>query len=92
MRSAGYWIIGCKRLVSSIIQKCVKCRQLRQDVSSQKMSDLPADRLRPHSPLWESIPLGRGRLQLGVPEVAMLTAKDGVFSLHASPPEPFILK
>ena len=50
VRSAGYWIIGCKRLVSSIIQKCVKCRKLRQDVSSQKMSDLPADRVQPAPP------------------------------------------
>ena len=50
IRSAGYWIIGCKRLVSSVIQKCVKCRKLRQDVSSQKMSDLPADRVQPAPP------------------------------------------
>ena len=50
VRLAGYWIIGCKRLVCSIIQKCVKCRKLRQDVSSQKMSDLPADRVQPAPP------------------------------------------
>ena len=24
--SAGYWIIGCKQLISATIQKCVKCR------------------------------------------------------------------
>ena len=50
VRLAGYWIIGYKRLVCSIIQKCVKCRKLRQDVSSQKMSDLPADRVQPAPP------------------------------------------
>lgn len=28
IRGAGYWIIGGKRLVSSVIHKCVTCRKL----------------------------------------------------------------
>ncbi|KAM9828380.1 uncharacterized protein ACBT44_022570 [Syngnathus typhle] len=29
LRAAGFWIIGSKRLVSSVIHKCVLCRKLR---------------------------------------------------------------
>lgn len=45
IRTAGLWILGGKRLVSSILQKCVICRRLRGSVETQKMSNLPADRL-----------------------------------------------
>ncbi|XP_040908610.1 uncharacterized protein LOC121191510 [Toxotes jaculatrix] len=47
IRAAGYWIIGSKRLVSSVIHKCVTCRKLRGRLEEQKMADLPADRLTP---------------------------------------------
>ena len=50
VRMAGYWIIGGKRLVSSIIHKCVKCRKLRGRGERQKMADLPPDRLEPAPP------------------------------------------
>ena len=43
--SAGFWIVGGKRHISSVLHQCVKCRRLRGDVVSQKMSDLPADRV-----------------------------------------------
>ena len=29
IRSAGYWVIGGKRTISSVIQSCVTCRKLR---------------------------------------------------------------
>lgn len=45
LRGAGFWIIGSKRLVSSVIHKCVLCRKLRGQLQIQKMSDLPVDRL-----------------------------------------------
>ncbi|XP_028254480.1 uncharacterized protein LOC114430714 [Parambassis ranga] len=45
IRAAGLWITGSKRLVSSILYKCVICRKLRGALQVQKMSDLPADRL-----------------------------------------------
>lgn len=50
IRAAGYWIIGSKRLVSSVIHKCVTCCKLRGRLENQKMADLPADRLTPEPP------------------------------------------
>lgn len=50
IRSAGIWIVGGKRLVSSVIYKCVTCRKLRGKQQVQKMADLPADRLEPGPP------------------------------------------
>ena len=50
VRAAGLWIIGGKRLVSSIIHKCVICRKLRGRQMLQQMADLPADRLQPGPP------------------------------------------
>ncbi|XP_071153733.1 uncharacterized protein [Mytilus edulis] len=50
IRSAGFWIVGAKRLISSIIHKCVTCRKLRGKTEYQIMSDLPEDRLEPSPP------------------------------------------
>ena len=47
VRSSGFWITGCKRLVSSLIHRCVMCRKLRGKLEVQKMSDLPSDRITP---------------------------------------------
>ncbi|CAL9691166.1 unnamed protein product [Knipowitschia caucasica] len=44
IRQAGLWIVGCKRLVSSIIHCCVTCRKLRGKQVIQKMADLPSER------------------------------------------------
>ncbi|XP_051239353.1 uncharacterized protein LOC127353832 [Dicentrarchus labrax] len=45
LRSAGLWLIGGKKLVSTVIHKCVTCKRLRGKLEEQKMSELPADRL-----------------------------------------------
>ncbi|XP_062602313.1 uncharacterized protein LOC134264026, partial [Saccostrea cucullata] len=45
VRSAGYWIVGCKKLVSSVIYNCVICRKLRGRLEHQKMADLPSVRV-----------------------------------------------
>ncbi|XP_073504767.1 uncharacterized protein [Phyllobates terribilis] len=45
IRTAGLWIVGAKKLISSVIFKCVTCRRLRGSTQTQKMADLPADRL-----------------------------------------------
>ena len=45
IRSHGYWVIGGKRLVSSIIHACVTCRKLRGKFQQQQMAELPADRV-----------------------------------------------
>ncbi|XP_062573639.1 uncharacterized protein LOC134235517 [Saccostrea cucullata] len=50
VRSAGFWIVGSKRLISSILYKCVICRKLRRGVENQKMADLPIDRTQPGPP------------------------------------------
>ncbi|KAK3750306.1 hypothetical protein QZH41_001774 [Actinostola sp. cb2023] len=47
---SGFWIVGVGRLVSSIIDKCVKCKKLRGQVQQQLMADLPAERLTPSPP------------------------------------------
>ena len=45
IRKGGFWITGGKRLVSSVILSCVKCRRLRGKLEGQKMADLPSDGL-----------------------------------------------
>ncbi|XP_033103443.1 uncharacterized protein LOC117106200 [Anneissia japonica] len=45
VREAGYWVVGCKKLVSSIIHHCLTCRKLRGKLSIQRMADLPSDRI-----------------------------------------------
>ncbi|XP_046547595.1 uncharacterized protein LOC124257539 [Haliotis rubra] len=50
VRAAGLWITSGKRLINSVIFKCVKCRKLRGRGAEQKMADLPEDRLTPCPP------------------------------------------
>ncbi|VDH98411.1 Hypothetical predicted protein [Mytilus galloprovincialis] len=50
LRSGGFWVIGSKRLVSTITRQCVTCKKLRGQFKVQKMSDLPEDRLTPGPP------------------------------------------
>ncbi|XP_060745195.1 uncharacterized protein LOC132858752 [Tachysurus vachellii] len=50
IRSAGYWIIGVKRRVNNLIHSCVICRKLRRGCETQKMADLPIDRLSTEPP------------------------------------------
>lgn len=40
VRSCWFWETGCKRLISSLIHKCVTCRRQRGQLAYQ-MSDLP---------------------------------------------------
>ncbi|XP_041480432.1 uncharacterized protein LOC121427921 [Lytechinus variegatus] len=50
IRSSGYWIIGCRSIVSSLISKCVICIKSRGKPRGQKMADLPQDRVDPSPP------------------------------------------
>ena len=50
IRRAGLWITGLKRLVYSVISKCVLCRRFRGNITTQKMSDLPEERLKSCQP------------------------------------------
>lgn len=50
IRSAGYWIIGCRRQVNSYLQRCVICKKLRGKQQQPKMADLAEVRLQPAPP------------------------------------------
>ena len=50
IRSSGFWIIGGKRLINSVLNKCVKCRISRGRAIEQRMADLPPERLTPDPP------------------------------------------
>ena len=50
IRSAGYWIIGCNRIVRSLISKCVLYRRWRSNLQIQKMASLPEDRVESTEP------------------------------------------
>ncbi|KAK3506465.1 hypothetical protein QTP70_000933 [Hemibagrus guttatus] len=50
IRNAGYWIVGVKKLINSILHKCVMCNKLRGKITEQKMADLPIDRLSTEPP------------------------------------------
>lgn len=50
IRSAGYWIENLSSVVATFIHKCVPCRKLRRPTESQKMSDLPSERVNPSAP------------------------------------------
>ena len=44
IRESGYWIIGCKGIVSRIIHKCISCRRFCGRLQYQRMASLPEDR------------------------------------------------
>lgn len=50
IRSAGLWVVGGKRIVQKVIHNCVVCRKLRGMFASQKMSELPVERVNQSSP------------------------------------------
>ena len=50
IRSCGFWIVGCRRIVSSLIAKCVTCTRFRGKPRGQKMADLPKERLEASPP------------------------------------------
>jgi hypothetical protein len=50
LRSDGFWIVGAKRLVTSVIHRCFQCRRLRGKPAHQHMASLPADRVTPSAP------------------------------------------
>ncbi len=42
--------MGVRKLINSILHKCVICNKLRGKVTEQKMADLPIDRLSTEPP------------------------------------------
>ena len=50
IRSKGYWIVGCRSVVATLIHACTLCRKLRGKKGEQLMAELPVDRLEPSPP------------------------------------------
>ena len=50
LRSNGFWVLGAKKAIQSLIHRCVFCKKLRGSVEEQKMANLPDDRLTPGPP------------------------------------------
>ena len=50
LRNQGYWVIGASKEIASLIHNCVKCRRLRRQEQTQKMADLPNERVKPAPP------------------------------------------
>ena len=49
-----YWVINLKRMVKSVVYKCVPCLAYRQLTMNQVMGKLPIERVKP-APPWYSI-------------------------------------
>ncbi len=41
IRTAGFWLMGAKRCISSLLHGCVTCRRLRGKMEHQQMAALP---------------------------------------------------
>ena len=52
IREAGYCPVGGRRRTSNLISSCVSCRILRAPLMSQKMADLPEERLYKTPPFY----------------------------------------
>ena len=50
IRTAGYWIVGCRRRIISHIRYCVRCRKLCGRQQQPQMADLAEARLQPAPP------------------------------------------
>ncbi|XP_039907300.1 uncharacterized protein LOC120746094 [Simochromis diagramma] len=50
LRANGFWVIGGSKLVAKMIHTCVLCRKLRRPTESQRMAELPKERLEASAP------------------------------------------
>ncbi|XP_077991041.1 uncharacterized protein LOC144445377 [Glandiceps talaboti] len=50
LRSSGFWVVNCSAAVTTCIFRCIECRKLRGKANTQRMADLPKDRLEPSPP------------------------------------------
>ncbi|XP_049336637.1 uncharacterized protein LOC125802479 [Astyanax mexicanus] len=50
LRANGYWVLSGSKVVANHIKQCVTCRRARRPTETQKMADLPADRVNPSPP------------------------------------------
>ncbi|KAL4006299.1 tumor suppressor p53-binding protein 1 [Sarotherodon galilaeus] len=45
IRAAGFWMVGAKRAISTVLFKCVTCKKLRGKAECQQMGNLPSERM-----------------------------------------------
>ena len=45
-----YWILRARPVIRQVLQRCVTCKRLQGSLETQKMADLPDDRLTPNKP------------------------------------------
>lgn len=85
LHTAGYWIIGAKRLVSSVLHHCVSCAKLRGTLQTQTMADLHACRLKPVPPFTyvEVDTFGRWNVVSRRRRVDTPTVKGGLSCSHS---------
>ena len=50
-----FWVAGVNSAARKVIRKCVSCRKQRGTVCSQRMADLPADRVKPDDPPFTKV-------------------------------------
>lgn len=50
LRVRGYWIVGVRRIVAKTVHECVKCRRFHSRPETQKMADLPEERVNESPP------------------------------------------
>jgi hypothetical protein len=50
-----FWIPRVRPLINSVLRNCVLCKRLRGALGSQRMADLPKERVTPHKPPFSSI-------------------------------------
>ncbi|XP_067380798.1 uncharacterized protein [Channa argus] len=50
LRANGYWIVGGSKVVTNYLRQCVACRRARRPTETQRMADLPANRVDPSPP------------------------------------------
>lgn len=54
LRTNGFWVIGGSKLVAKFIHNCVLCRKLRRPTESQRMAELPKERVEASAPFTYS--------------------------------------
>lgn len=81
VRAAGFWLLGGKRLINSVLHKCVTCRRLRGKMQEQCMADFPQERLKscPLLHTWGWMSLDPGLSPPGVPGVDKLEVSGGLY-------------
>ena len=49
-----YWIVRASQRIKTLVKKCIVCRRRRSKEITQKMADLPANRVKPDEPPFSS--------------------------------------